>query len=295
VETLASAQGLPQELIDVLVALGLGAARAIPIVWMVPAFGGRDLPAPLRLGLGVLLASLTLPRLLGGMGSLVLGRGAGLLSVGLLGWGVLAAREVLVGATVGLVVSFAFRAAEAAGGLVDVARGANLSEVLAPGSGARTSPLGALYLLAAVVIFLELGGLGRLVAALARSYDAVPLGAGAFMNPGAAGPGPGPQVVDTFSLKPLWALVITASATLIESAVGLAAPVLVALLLADLALGAVARLTPAVPVYFAAMPLKALLGVGMVLLGLGALDSALVAGFPVWIRLAERAAALWAH
>jgi flagellar biosynthesis protein FliR len=60
------------------------------------------------------------------------------------------------------------------------------------------------------------------------------------------------------------------------------------LLLADLALGVVGRVTPAVPVYFAAMPLKAVLSVGIVLLGLGALDAALVAGWPSWLALAER-------
>ena len=289
----------PGDLLRPLVAVGLGAARAIPIVWMVPAFGGRDLPAAVRLGLGVLLASLVLPRLLGGPGSMGVvgvmgvGAGAGPPSAGLLGWSLLALREVLVGATLGLVVSFAFRAAEAAGGLVDVARGANLAEVLAPGSGARTSPLGALYLLAAVVIFLELGGLGRLAAALARSYDAVPLGAGLFEAPGAASAGL--RSGNPPSLMPLLSLIVAASATLIESAVGLAAPALVALLLADLALGAVARIAPATPVHFAAMPLKALLGLGMVLLGLGALDAALATGFPAWLRLAEAAAARWSR
>ena len=83
-------------------------------------------------------------------------------------------------------------------------------------------------------------------------------------------------------------LVLVASAKLIESAVGLAAPVIVALLLADLALGVVGRVTPALPVYFAAMPLKAVLSVGIVLLGLGALDAALVVGWPAWLALAER-------
>ena len=40
--------------------------------------------------------------------------------------------------------------------------------------------------------------------------------------------------------------------------------------------------------YFAAMPLKAVLSIGIVLLGLGALDAALVVGWPAWLALAER-------
>jgi type III secretory pathway component EscT len=252
--------------IDTIAGLALGAARTIPIVWLVPAFGGRALPTPVRLGIALLLASFSLPHLMSGAA------GALVRAPSPAAWLLIAAREALVGATVGLVVSFFFRAAEAAGVLVDVVRGSNFAEVLAPDGGTRSSPLGALYLLLATVIFLELGGLGRLAVALQRSYEALPLGAG----PSGAG------------VQAQLQLALVASAKLIESAVGLAAPVVVALLLADVVLGVVGRVTPALPVYFAAMPLKALLGVGVVLLGLGTLDGALVAGWPAWLALAER-------
>jgi type III secretory pathway component EscT len=258
---------------QVLIALGVGAARAVPIVWLVPAFGGGWLPVPLRLGLGLLLASLGLPHLVAAVDVVALA------SVGPLGWSMVVAREALIGATVGIVISFFFRAAEAAGALVDVLRGASFGEVLSPISGARTSPVGALYLLLATVIFIELGGLGRMAVALARSYEALPV---SLLSPRAAG-----TAALALGPRPACALVLAASAKLIESAVGLAAPVIVALLLTDLALGAVARITPAIPVYFAAMPLKALLGVGVVLLGLASLDAALIAGLPAWIRFAE--------
>jgi type III secretory pathway component EscT len=254
--------------------LALGAARTVPIVWLVPAFGGRALPFPVRLSIGLLLASFSLPQLMTGAA------GALLRSPSLAAWLLIAARELLTGATVGLVVSFFFRAAEAAGGLADVLRGASFAEVLAPDSGGRSSPTGALYLILATVIFLELGGIGRLCVALARSYEALPLGGG---PPSAAG------------LQAQLQLVLVASAKLIESAVGLAAPVIVSLLLADLALGVVGRVTPALPVYFAAMPVKAVLSVGIVLLGLGALDAALVAGWPAWLALAERGLGLHSH
>jgi flagellar biosynthesis protein FliR len=72
---------------------------------------------------------------------------------------------------------------------------------------------------------------------------------------------------------------IAASAKLIEAAIGLCAPAVVALLLADILLGMVGRAVPQIPVYFVGMPLKALLGVGAVLLGLAGLDMALQSGF----------------
>lgn len=257
-----------------LVALGLGAARAIPIAWLVPAFGGRSLPVAARLGVGMLLAVLGWPYLMPAAAAPALAQ------LGVVGWALLTARELLIGASVGWVVAFAFLAAQAAGGLADGARGAAFADAPSPLSGASGSPLGTLYWLLAALIFLELGGLGRMASALARSYQAVPIGAGAVATAGASSARAG--------MSAALELIVIASARLIESAVGLAAPVIVALLLTDLALAAVARLTPAVPIHFTAMPLRALLGVGVVLLGLGALEAALVAGLPGWLALAER-------
>ena len=52
---------------------------------------------------------------------------------------------------------------------------------------------------------------------------------------------------------------------LIASGLALAAPVVVALWLTDLALGLIARAAPQVPVYFVGLPLKGLLAIGVVL------------------------------
>lgn len=247
-------------------AVGLGAARTLPIAWLVPAFGGPHLSAPIRVGLGLGLAVLCLPRLAGQVPD----AGAAL-------WVLLLARELAVGLTLGFVASLIFRAAESAGRLTDVLRGANLAEVISPVSGGRTSPLGELTALLAIVIFLELGGLGQLAQALGRSYDAVPIGPTA--TPAQLG-----RVV---------ALAVSASAQMLEAALGLAAPALVALLLADLVLGLVGRAAPQLPLYFVGMPLKALLGVGAALVAIAALDAALVAGFRGWTVLIGRAIEAW--
>src|SRR4051812_23267815 len=149
-------------------AVGLGAARTLPIAWLVPAFGGPSVPAFIRVGLGLGLAVLCLPKLTGQVPE----AGPAL-------WLLLLAREAAVGLTLAFVATLIFRAAEGAGRLTDVFRGANLAEVISPVSGARTSPLGELTALLAIVIFLELGGLGHLALALGRSYDAVPVAASA--------------------------------------------------------------------------------------------------------------------
>jgi len=258
-------------------AVGLAAARTVPLAWMVPVFGGPRVAAPFRLGLGILLALLCLPAVYpvfapGAAGS------SGAPAWGPVGWVLVGARELLVGATIGFCAAAMFAAAAAAGRLVDLARGTNVAEILSPASGERSSPTAELYLLLAMLVFFELGGLRILATALGRSYEAVPV-----LPAGATLPG----------LRPAATLVIACVAKLLESAVGLAAPVLVAMWLGDAALGVLARIAPQLPIGVAALPAKALLGLGLVLLGLGAVDTALAAGLPGWAALWQRAFLVW--
>lgn len=255
-------------------ALGLAAARTVPIAWLVPAFGGPRVGPSFRILVGGLLAVLCLPAVSVASGLIATsGGGAGL---GPVGWALVLARELLVGASVGFCITAMFQAAESAGRLVDVARGANLAEVLSPLSDERTSPTGDLYLLVALVVFFELGGLRVLAQALDRSYEAVPVIAA-------------PRGSVAGVVRPAAELIVACVGKLLESAVGLAAPVLVALWMADVVLGVVGRAVPQLPIAFAALPAKALLGLGVVLLGMGAVDAALVAGFSGWQSLWERA------
>ena len=259
-------------------AVGLAAARTLPIAWLVPAFGGPRLAAPFRVGLGVLLALLCVPAVYPALASPEAFGSPGAPALGPLGWALMGARELLVGATVGFCASAMFAAAAAAGRIVDLARGTTVAELLSPTSGQRTSPTAELYVLLAMLVFFELGGLRVLATALGRSYEAVPI------IPGAA---------TLAGLRPATMLVIACVAKLLESAVGLAAPVLVAMWLGDAALGVLARVAPQLPIGFAALPAKALLGLGLVLLGLGAVDTALAAGLPGWAALWQRAFAVW--
>jgi type III secretion protein SpaR/YscT/HrcT len=253
----------PERLYALLVAGTLGAARVAPVVWVVAPLGGPRLPAPVRIGFAVLLAAVASPLLLDDAAA------GGLAQASALRLALLMAREVVVGLCLGLVAGAAFRAAELAGRLADTLRGASIAEVLVPTAEERSSPLGALYLLVATVVFFRIGGVPRLVEGLLGSYQALPLGGG-------LGAGPARHAA---------LVVAAASARLVASGLALAAPVVVAVWLTDLALGLVARSAPQVPVYFLGLPLKGLLTIGIVLLGLGALAAALAGGTAGWQRL----------
>ena len=261
--------GADDRLAALVLAIALGAARATPIVWMVAPLGGPRLPAPARVGLALLLAALASPILIASAGAASLGQASAPTLA------LLFAREVLIGLCLGFVADAAFRAAEIAGRLSDTLRGANVAEILVPTAEERSSPLGVLYLLLATIVFLQIGGVPRLCEALLDSYRVLPVGGG----------------LEAGSARQAAAIVTAASARLIASGVALAAPVIVALWLTDLALGLVARAAPQVPVYFIGLPLKGLLAIGLVLVSVGVLEGVLAGDFAAWLRLIGRTTA----
>lgn len=256
----------PDRLTVLIVAVALGAARLVPVVWLVAPLGGPRLPAPIRVGFALLLAVVATPLLVDGAGGAAL---AEISAPRLVLW---VGRELVVGLCLGLVAAAGFRAAEIAGRLADTLRGANMAEVLVPTADERASPFGALYLLVATLVFLHIGGVERLTEALLSSYRVLPIGGG--LRPAAATRA---------------ALVVgEASARLIAAGLALAAPVVVAVWLTDVALGFIARAAPQVPVYFVGLPLKGLLGIGVTLVGLGALTAAISGETAGFLRLLGR-------
>jgi len=239
--------------------LALGLARCLPLVWLLPAFGGPTVSRQLRLGFGGALSGLCLPILAAQMP--VGGGFAGSLLV---------AREVLVGVVMGFVCACWFRAAEAAGSVVDVLCGFDFVAAGPSEKDGRRGPFAGVMLLFAIVVFLEIGGIGHVTLALARSYDAIPV-AGSLSVTSAA--------------HAAAAAVLVASAKLIEAALGLCAPVLVALVLADLVLGVIGRAIQQLPIHVLGNPLKTLLGIGVLLLGLGGIRAALQGSLADFVAL----------
>jgi flagellar biosynthetic protein FliR len=253
-------------------AVGLGAARTVPVTWLVTPLGGARLPAGARIAFGLLLASLAAPALGAAVARAGLARANGGLLV------LVFARELVVGLVLVLVVVRLPRRRDGGparrrparrlarrGPRADVRRAREPGRRALP--PARDAPVPS-----------SSATWRACSKALLASYDAVPLAAG--LVPG--------------SLRAAAAVVVVASARVFEVALALAAPVIVALWLTDLALGMIARVAPQVPVYFVGLPAKGLLAVGVVLIGIGALDHALTADLPRWIELGRRWLTAWA-
>ncbi len=219
--------------------VALAAARLLPIVWLVPLFGGRLLPVPARLTITVGLAWVLAPPIppvavdLTFAGHLLL--------------------EALTGLCLALLASLPFELARSGGHLVDVVRGSSLAQVIAPGLGDRATPTGDVLYLALLAALATCGGDRFIIVALTAGFAALP--PGAAMEPGMT--------------ALMGDVLLETTAVMLSSALLLAAPVIIIALLSDTVLGVVGRIVPQLPLFFLGMPVKTVLGLVMVALALG--------------------------
>ena len=222
-------------------------ARVVPLVQLVPYLGGKATPQTVKLGLALALAVLIYPAVW------LSGAGQALPEAPL----VLAAlvfKEVCIGLALGFVAALVFEAVRMAGQMIDAARGQTMANVMVPQLPERVSVSATFGYQASIVVFLLLGGHRIFLGGLVRSFAWIPpqsfpaLGAG------------------NLELIALTVLRLTADA--IALGLLLAFPVVASILLLDLFLALVNRAAPQINVFFLGMPLKALLGVAVLLLGL---------------------------
>ncbi|MEM9067390.1 MAG: flagellar biosynthetic protein FliR [Myxococcota bacterium] len=242
----------------------LVAARIAPLTVFAPWLTLRRTPPIIRGSLIVALTVALTPLALTSAGSAVD-------SVGPLVFGAMALREALVGTLFAVATALPLYALDWSGRLVDTWRGASLAEVIAPPTGERTSPLGDLYLMMGVVLFLTLGGHRVAFAAFADALVVAPVGDVNLV--GGAG-------TVAFGAARL-------SASALAFATSVAAPMAVAIVVVEMSLGLIARSAPQVPVFFAGMPLRAATGLGAALAGLSLLVGQLPEVFSTAIEIAR--------
>jgi type III secretory pathway component EscT len=285
-------------------ALALAFARTAPLVWLVPALGGWRLSSLMRVALGGMLALLSVPAVAAGLGAdlarLALGATAtatahaAIASAGGAAASLLTptlalglVRELAVGVSIGVAAGAMFRAAELAGlvsGIVALSAGTNANGSSAAGSAEGDTPaaarIGELYLLLGIVAFLELGGLTMLAEAVLRSYRLIPVGALAPAGDTLASlerAGPGGFALS--HVRGLAELVVGTTARIFETALVLAAPAIVAACLVTLAWSFLARAVPGLGGLVASPPVRAWLGLGVLVLGLGVFELARADGW----------------
>ncbi len=148
---------------------------------------------------------------------------------------------VLEGGLVGLAFAFALSvlmaAVESAGSFIDLGAGFSYGTLINPMNGEPSAVMSRFYSLFGTMIFLVIGGEAWTLRGLSRTFQLVPLTSGPRIGALVGG------VVQIFS-------------TVFTSALEIAAPVLVALLITDAAFAVVSRVVPQMNVFAVGFPTK---------------------------------------
>ena len=233
----------PSVPVDLVLGFVLAVVRSAAWLAVAPPFNTRMIPAPAKVAFAVALAIPVAPRIAATAPPPEVGP---LIMATLL--------QVAAGLALGFVVQLLFAAVQAAGELIDLFAGFTIAATYDPFTNANQAVFGRLYQLLAIAMLFAVDGHLMLVNGLLSSFDAVPSGM----------PDLGATSGDLLDALGLFFL----------SALEIAAPVIGALFLTEVALGLLSKAAPQMNVFTLGFPIKILLTFGLVGLALPLLPSA---------------------
>ena len=161
-----------------------------------------------------------------------------------------AAQELLIGTAIGMVMQLAFDALDLAGQTISMTMGLGFATSIDPQRGANVPAVGQLFTMMGILIYLALNGHLLLLGALANSFQSLPIG-GANLDP-------------NFLLSiAIW------GGRIFETGLMVALPVVIALLIVNLALGVVTRAAPQLNLFGIGFSITMLCGFFVLIVGLG--------------------------
>ena len=229
------------------------------LVLATPFLGNVYAPPAVRIGLTVLIALMLAP-------FVVLPQ---VLTPAALA--VVVLREIAIGLALAMAIRILVAATEFAGHFTAYQIGLSVGSLIDPQTGVRNNLVALIYANVAIVICLATNAHHALLRALADSFQALPMGVGG-VDSGLPG-----QVSRMISMIFVLGLRI-------------AAPVVVVLLLVELALGLLARVAPALNVMTAGAPLRLAIGLLIVAATVTALPPLINRYFPMALDLAANTA-----
>ena len=205
--------------------------RVSIIVFMLPLFGARGLPALWKVGMSVVMAMVLLP--------VVPAPPSYPVTLADVLLGVLS--EALVGLVLGLAVRILFASVQVAGQFMAFQMGFAMARAMDPQTGIPSTVLTQFLYLFTILIFFAIDGHHIFVHALANSFYVVPPNS-ISLNPAVSG------------------LLIKVSGHMFMTGLKIAAPIMVALFLSNMCLGIVARTVPQVNILMIGFPINISLG-----------------------------------
>jgi type III secretion protein T len=217
-----------------LVAASIAVSRALGMILLTPAFTRLGLTGMIRSAVAV---AISLPVIAPVFETLsVNGQPTSFDLAGLV------IKEMVVGALIGLAFGIPFWAAEVAGDLVDLQRGSTMAQLLDPLAAGETSITATLLSVCLIALFFMSGGFLFLLDGFYRSYELWPAASFApALEPGA------------------FAAILSVLDRIMQIGLVIIAPVVIAILIADIMLAFLSRMAPQLHVFDLSLSVKNLL------------------------------------
>jgi len=245
-----------------ILALVIILTRVAPLLFFMPVIGSPSVPAQVKILLALMVALVLLPvvrvdtRLMGGAP---------------LGFAMLVLTEVMLGATLAVFARCVFAAVEVAGQMVGIQMGLGMAGVMDPQLGSQISPIGMLWNLAAILIFLGINGHHMFFSTLVESFD--------WIQPG------------TLNLtQATFDGLMQGASQMFVLAVKIMAPAGAALFFSHVAMGIIAKTVPQIPIMIVGLPMNIAVGFIFVGLSLGYFLPLMITNFETLARLLPKLA-----
>jgi flagellar biosynthesis protein FliR len=219
-----------------LVAFALVLARIVPLFLFAPLFSSKLVPIRVR---GIVAVALAI-----GLSPVALGNEQPPLdALSILS---LIVKEMLVGLAFAFAIGMVIAALQVAGSFLDALIGFSFGAMVDPLTGNQGTVLAQLYGLMGVLIFIAIGGDQIVIRGFAETFELIPL-------------------LEAPAMDALLSGALAAFTGLFTSALQVAAPVLLALVLTDVAFGLVTRVVPQLNVFSVGLPAKVLVGLVLIM------------------------------
>ena len=207
--------------------------RISGIFMMMPVFSSRNTPAHVKVGFALIITYILFPLVF---------KNTAVIPDHLLPFLFIVAGELLVGLILGFVSSLIFTAIQMAGQLLDMQIGFGIINMIDPLSGQQAPLIGNFKYILALFTFLATNGHHVLLSALFASFKLIPV-TGMLVN----------IAITEFIVNMIGGLFVLA--------LKISLPVIVALLLTDMALGILARTMPQMNIFVVGVPGKIIIGI----------------------------------
>lgn len=218
-------------LVQVFGALLTIGVRLTGIMLFAPFFGSVVIPARVKAVMVVTLTALLYPMLSSSMPKMNISQ-----------WPMMVFGELMIGVAFGVATNVVFDGVQMAGQVLSVQMGYSLVNIIDPQTKVDSTVMATFHQTIAMLIFLRLNVHFWILRALARSFD--------YLPPSSAHFGAG-----------FTSAVLQAGSSVFSVGIQIAAPVLSATLLADLALGLLGKASPQLPLLLLGPAVKSILGI----------------------------------